>query len=257
MTTNLDLDVLEDPRPALTKLNRDFRDVISDALDGFGSRRELVEWSQRAIVATLGHLDDDLFADVVLERPTTALLMADADARSYWSPRPDPVAGDVAAEFRRRFVAREVAPAGTKAHRRFRWQTQEYVDEGLESPDPERQTHPGMRPALSQLEARQERELRRLLDGYRDEAELVDSFARLNQATYAEHDADLLEDVLGEEHTRGHLLGAEGYPEAAEFRERFAAVELLPAYNRAARELSNRSAELVEHERSEMDVKSL
>ena len=257
MTTNQAPAPTEDPRPALTKLNNDQRDVLSSVLEGFGSRRELVEWCQRAIVATLGHLDDDLFADVVLERSTTSLLMDDEDARAYWSPRPTAVDDEVAAEFRRRFVGREVAPAATRAHRRFRWQTQEYTDETLEAPDPAQQSHPGMRPALSKLEERQERELRRLLDGYRDEAALVDSFTRLNQATYAEHDEALLEDVLEEDHTRGHLLGAEGYPEAEEFRERFAAVFVLPAYNRAARELANRSNELVEEERSGMDVKSL
>lgn len=256
MTTNAAA-VRDDPRPALTKLNTDQRAVIASGLEGFHSRRELVEWSQRAIVATLGHLDDDLFADVVLERPTTAMLMRDAEAREYWSPREDPIPGDVAEEFRRRFVAREVAPSATKALRRFRWNTHEYVDDSLDAPDPEVQSHPGMRPALSQLEERQERELRRLLDGYKDEATLVDSFSRLSLATYAEHDEDLLEDVLEEEHTRGHLLGADGYPEASEFRERFAAVFVLPAYNRAARLLSDRSTELVEQERSGMDVKSL
>lgn len=248
---------VDDPRPALTKLNKDQRSVLEDALEGFQSRRGLVEWCQRAIVATLGHLDDDLFADMVLERSITGLLMADPDAREYWVPRTDPVDDEVAEEFRRRYVAREVAPACTAALRRFRWNSHEYVNDDLEAPDPEVQSHPGMRPAISQLENRQERELRRLLDGYRDEAALVDSFARLNLATYAEHDENLLEDVLEEEHTRGHLLGAEDYPEATEFRERFAAVFLLPAYNRAVRELSDRSTELVEMERGGMDVKSL
>lgn len=244
MTTNPSTSAIEDdPRPALTKLNNDQRSVIAKALEGFSARRGLVEWCQRAIVATLGHLDADLFADMVCERPTTAMMMSDADARDYWSPREAPIGDEVAAEFRRRFVAGEVAPAATTAHRHFKWQTNEYVDSDFDAPDPEDQSHPGMRPVLAQLREQQDRELRRLLDGYRDEAALVDSFARLNRATYAEHDERLLEDVLEEKHTRGHLLGAEEYPEAAEFRERFAAVFLLPAFNAAARGLAEHGKE--------------
>lgn len=249
------------PRPALQKLNDDQREVVASAVDGVASRRDVVEWCQRAIVATLGELDDDLFADVCLEKSWLAMLMADHGDRAYWSPRNEPVSDLVAEEFRRRFVAREVAPACTAAHRVLRWKAVEYVDGDeagrLDAPDPAAQHHPGMRPALSALESRQERELRRLLDGYRDEAALVDSLLRLNQATYAEHERDLVDDVVDEQHTREHLLADSPHPEAVEFRERFAAVFVLPAFNRAARKLAERSGELVESESGGLEVKSL
>lgn len=248
---------IDDPRPALTKLNNDQQDIIDAVLDGFHSRREIVEWCHSAIIATLGELDDDLFEDVCLSRSWLSMLIDDRDRRAYWSPG-DSCPGDgTALAFRRLFVAREVEPSTRRAFRRLRFEANEYVDDGFESPDPDEQTNPGMRPSLTQLESRQARELRRVLDGYADVDDLLEKLVRMYRATYAEHSPTIVSDLIDESHTREYLLASSTSREATEFREAFAVRAILPAFNRAARKLAPRSAELAEHKNEGLEAKKL
>jgi hypothetical protein len=250
-------------RPALQKLSGDQLDLLASFIDGFQNRREFLLWCQDAAIHTLGRIDGDWMVERAFSRLDLTVLLV-SERRFAWADDADDVlAPETAAVARRGVAAVDLLPAFVEAHRGFRWSTVEYgtdkADDGpADAPDSDIQSFPGMRPALAELDQRQGWVLRRLLDGFRSEDELLAWVQQVTEATYAEVDGDLATRLYTESHTREMLLDREG--ERARswfFRESFAAKEVLPAFAPAAREVADRAGELAEHEQTELDVKGL
>jgi len=240
-------------RPALAKLADDQHTVLLEFVEGFGDRRELLEWSQRAIVATLGELEEEWATDLAMSRSDLSVVIT-SDRRNAWVDD-EPPTPSAAATYRRALAAEDLVPAFRAAYRKMRWNAVEYVnddDDDLQ-PDPSIQKHPAMRPALSEMSERQEWALERVLDGFDDQDQLMSWVLRAVEASHGELDGDLAADLYSETHTRRILvLDGDDHQHGPFFRESFAAVTLLPAFCRAARQLSERAGELVEQEKKEI-----
>jgi hypothetical protein len=115
-----------------------------------------------------------------------------------------------------------------------------------------------MRPARADLAAPQVGALQRLLDGFGGVDDLQAWVMATVQASYAEIDGDLSRDLYRESHTRRMLVvEPEDHEHGRFFRRSFAAKFLLPAFNRATREISDRSGELAESENTDLNVNQL
>jgi hypothetical protein len=251
-------DVDQTTRPALAKLCQDQLDLLRSFLEGFESREALLRWSQDAVIGTLGHVDDGWNTEVAMSRSDLATLIT-SNERDVWGDG-DPPELETAEVYRRAMAATDLIPACRAAARKMRWSATEYVNDANDvlQPEPDVQSHPVMRPALSELAQRQEWALDRLLAGFDDLDDLQAWIMAANQATYAELDEDLSRDLFHEAHTRDLLVTSpDDHRHGPFFRESFAAKYLLPAFNRAARELSDRSGELAEQETKDLDVQPL
>ncbi len=251
-------DVDQATRPALAKLCQDQLDMLRSFLAGFDDREALLRWGQDAVIGTLGHVGDDWYTDVAMSRSDLATLIT-GDEREVWGDG-DPPTLETAEVYRRAMAATDLIPACHAAARSMRWSATEYVDNSTDvhQPEPDVQSHPVMRPALSELAERQEWALDRLLGGFDSLDDLQAWIMAANQASYAELDSDLSRDLFHENHTREMLVvSPEDHRHGPFFRESFAAKYLLPAFNAAARELSERSGELAEHESNDLNVNTL
>lgn len=244
---------VEERRPALRKLNDDQRDLLAEFIDGFASRREFLEWSQRAAVLTLGELPGEWY----VRRSFSALDMSTllvSDARYRWADHADKdvLAPEAARDARRGVAALDLLPAFSRAHKRLRWNATEYVNDHDDSfqPDPEEQRHPAMRPGLTVLQEHQGWALARLLNGFDSDDALLTWVHTLTESSFAEVDAGLARRFYAETHTREMLLGETDDDPATLrfFRESVGAKYLLPAFARAAREVGDRAGELAEQE---------
>jgi len=240
-------------RPALAKLADDQHDILLAFVDGFDDRRELLEWSQRAIVATLGELEEEWATDLAMSRSDLSVLIT-SERRQAWV-EDEPPRSSTAATYRRALAAEDLVPAFRSAFRKMRWSAVEYVNDDDDSlqPDPSIQKHPAMRPALSEMSDRQEWSLERLLEGFDDQDQLMSWVLRTVEASHGEVDGELAADLYNETHTRRMLVvDGDDQEHGPFFRESLAAVTLLPAFTRAARKLSERAGELVEQENKEI-----
>ncbi|WP_276298800.1 hypothetical protein [Halorussus lipolyticus] len=254
-------------RPALQKLTGDQLGLLRRFIDGFENRRTFLLWCQDAAIHTLGRLDGDWMVERAFSRLDLSVLLV-SRRRFAWADTDDDgnpkiLDAESAATARRGVAAVDLLPAFVASHRGFRWSATEYVeddrtetDEG--PPDPEEQDAPGMRPALAELDQRQDWALRQVLDGFESEDQMLAWVQQVTEASYAEVPDDLATRLYTESHTREMLLDREG--ERARswfFRESFAAKEILPAFAVAAREVADRSGELAERENSELPVRNL
>ncbi|WP_373190070.1 hypothetical protein [Halolamina sp.] len=246
-------------RAALQKLTSDQTDLVARFVDGFESRRSYLRWSQDAAVHTLGELGGEWFVERAFSRTDMSALLV-GRARERWLPEDgETVEPRQAEDVRRGVAAADVLPACAAAHRRLRWSATEYVqdhDDELQ-PDPEVQQHPAMRPALSELDERQEWALEACLEGFEGRDALMAWGHHVVEASYAEVDGDLISRLaLDEPHTRNMLVvgpKAREDPEGGRlFRESFAALYLLPAFAMAASEVAKRAGELAEQESKEI-----
>lgn len=236
-------------RPALSTLTRRQQDILDEFLQGFGSRSELLRWGQRATIATLGQLDQDWISDLATSRSDLAMLTVRGE-RERWSTSPPST--PAANEYRRELVAGDLLPACRQAVREIRWSAAEYVDDEDERVDVDEQTHPAMRPALTELDDLQQQSIERLLEGFADHDALLSWLMTTIQASYGEIDEGLSTDLYYESHTRSALLG-KGFEEHQErfFRETVAANWLLPAFTTATREVAERAGEKIEREQTD------
>ena len=245
-------------RPAVGKLTQDQREIVAEFVDGFRSRRGFVRWSQRASLHTLGSLSGEWFVDRAFSGPDMAVLLT-SRARTAWVD--DPPDLEAAARQRRAVAAVDVLPACLDAVRALRWNATEYVndrDDDLQ-PEADLQKHPAMRPALTEMDEKQGWAIRHALDGFDSEDAFLTWGSYLGEASFAEADRDLVTRVLVDEpHTKRMVIRQpHDDPDGPFFRESWAAVELLPAFATAAREVVDKAGELAEGEKKDMDVTRL
>ena len=122
----------------------------------------------------------------------------------------------------------------------------EYVGEDIDDgdvPDASDQAHVAMRPALSELDERQELTLEKLLDGFEDDDELLHWALIASQSSFAELDGQFASALEAEKNTRDMLVGRADDDLSAEFREDVAANDLIPSFNAAARSVVDGAAE--------------
>jgi hypothetical protein len=241
-------DAEEEPlvRPAMARLVQDQGDLLIELLEGFGDRRELLEWQQRVVIHTLGQLEDEWFAEIACNAAAISRLLG-----REWGPADAPEAY-VARETRRGLAANSLLPAFHGALETFRWAAVERVDhlddehdgDAPEPITPERQEYPGMRPELGQLAEQQERTLVAFLDGFDSEDELLVWSQQLQGSTYAEISAHAAAEPYFERPLRQYLVRTEADARARFVRRSWAAEFLLPAFNRAADALADRAAEV-------------
>jgi hypothetical protein len=253
-----DLPDTQEFRPAVGKLTQDQRGVVAEFVDGFRSRRGFVRWSQRAALHTLGSLSGDWFVERVFSGPDMAALLTSRDREAWVDAPPDL---EAAARQRRAVAAVDVLPACLDAVRALRWNATEYVndrDDDLQ-PDADLQKHPAMRPALSEMDEKQGWAIRHALDGFDSEDAFLTWASYLAEASFAESDRDLATRVLVDEpHTKRMVIRQpRDDSDGPFFRESWAAVELLPAFATAAREVVDKAGELAEGEKKDMDVTRL
>jgi hypothetical protein len=244
-------------RAAVGKLSSDQSMLLVDLLDGFGTRRELIEWQQDMAIHSLGQLDDEWFVRSAYDSTTVSALLGRPWGQS------DGYDASTSEEIRRSFAAKFVLPAFHDALRTFRWSAIERVDHLDDDVDddrtpienPDLQQYPAMRPELGELNDRQEWALSELLDGFEDGEEVLIWAQQVTAASYAEIDSETVTRAYFEKPIRRYLTGDNGDKERAQFmRESWAAKYLLPSFNRAAASLASRSTEVAAN--SEDDYES-
>jgi hypothetical protein len=248
----------ETVRPALVSLTRETQQLEAELLDGFSTRRELLEWSQAVSVRTLGVIEDRVWRELGSQfagdggREGTLLraLLDPSAVRRRGSDIPDATRQ----EERERFIAAFIAPAFREAFRHLRKDAGEYVSPGeeLDPHDPRNQNHIAMRPSLSEIDRYQSSTLAELLDGFSAPRELLEWSDRLTLATHGETGEGFLERCYLERSAREVLLGESETSRRA--REHFAAYHVIPRYNAGIRDLAGRSAEIPDAERKETGV---
>lgn len=233
-------------RAAMNKLAADQMDLLVNLLEGFESRRELLEWQQDVAIHSLGQVDDEWHTRTACDAPTVAALLDEPWGTSAGYD------AETALEMRRAFAAKSVLPGFHAALREFRWSAVERVEHLDEESDqdkepvenPETQQYPAMRPELGELDIRQEWALTTLLDGFDDADELLLWSQQVAAASYAEIDAETVSRAYFERPIRRYLTGSETDSRARFMRESWAAKYLLPSFNRAAASLATRATEV-------------
>lgn len=234
-------------RPASAKLTHDQSDLLVDLLEGFDSRREVLEWQQDLVVQTVGQLRDDWYSRVAANPSTVSALLGEP-----WGPT-ERMPAELAREVRRGIAAMDILPAFHAGHEVARWAAVERVDhlddgdqesEDMDPIDPQAQEYPLMRPAFGELHGQQEGALADLLEGFATPEELLAWSHRVTSASYAKIGRDTMTTPYFEQPIRRRLLGTEPSGRDTFIRESWAAEYLLPAFNRAADALGKRAQEV-------------
>ncbi|MGB9953543.1 hypothetical protein ACOZ4F_14235 [Haloarcula marismortui] len=233
-------------RPASAKLTHDQTDLLVDLLEGFSSRREILEWEQELVIQTVGQLEDSWFTRVASDAPTVSALLGEP-----WG-EVDGIRPDLALEVRRGIVAKDLLPAFHAAHEVARWSAVERVDHLADDPDqedmepiePRDQEYPLMRPAFGEIAGQQEAALGQLLEGFESPEQLLAWALQVVGASYAEIERETITQPYFELPIRRRLVADEPTEEDMFIRESWAAEYLLPAFNRAADALADRTTEV-------------
>lgn len=232
------LEDVEDTRPALSALVNNQREILDEWLAGFESRESLIEWSQDCCIATLGELPDEWYVEMLFSEAILALVL-DGPAAERWAPASAGLPSmAVSTRYRVEEAASNLVAACNRAMRTMRYSANEYVGEDVDArdlPDASDQEHVAMRPALSELDERQEATLAKLLEGFADDDELLHWALVASQSSFAELDGQFAPALEAEQHTRDMLVGRADAAESAAFREDVAATDLIPSFNAAAR----------------------
>ncbi len=251
-------DVAESHRPALLKLTQDVDKMIAELVSGFESRREILEWMQRLSIRTLGTLPDSFYFDLGAEfrglpesgqeRVFLSALLAD-------SQRERDIPAREAVELRQRLSAQIIRPASHRAFRALRKSAGEYFDNGTDGKSKHSaglQKYVAMRPSLEELESYQSRALDELVDGFDSRSKIIKWGSVVELASHGEIPESFVSRCYREQSTSAMLCGGTDHDQSG--RELFAAVHLLPYFNRGARDLSGRVAEEPEAEKKERQV---
>lgn len=229
-------------RPALTRLEKHHDELVAELRDGFTSLDEVIFWSQRLSVRTLGVLDDHLFRRIGNDRVLWTTLITTEKRTEFRPSAPPP---ESAQEMRYLFEVEYVLPATRKAFRRLRKSAGEYFDEE-EAIAVAGKEFIAMRPALNHLEERQREILMELLDGGIDggRSDLLDWLRDLTGASFGQIDGSLQTRAYKEEVTSQVLQGESANPEAGRLaRQKLAFTYLLPAFNSGTRKLIGKAGE--------------
>ncbi len=218
-----DGDVGDETQPALSRLALDVREYRRQLVDGFDTRREILEWSVGATGATLGRLPREwsvtLHESMITDTRTAgrpplvgALLGVDGAV-------PEGTARDL----RERIAAETFSPAASRAVRTLREDAQE-VAPSRDGPaiNPEREQHSAMRPSLSQIEQHQRRSIEALFQGFDSLEQLLSWGDVLDLATHGEIPDDYVSS-LATDPTTTRLLVVEESETHREPREVIAA----------------------------------
>jgi hypothetical protein len=254
-------------RPALVKLTNDLETLREELLTGFESRAEIIWWSQRLSVRTLGQLPDRWFDGLGAqfrgipssnqERTLISALLVDR-------ARERDISSADARELRERLYALTIRPAFHRAFRHLRADAGEYLDDegGTSSQHTAaRQRWIAMRPALDELEHYQQTALEALLGdrgddsdpgGLEDKSEIIRWGSTLELATHGELPGEFIGRAYREESTVDVLTGDDETSRRA--RELFWAVHLAPCCNRGVRDLSGRTSEQPDAERKDKQI---
>ncbi|MDQ2055537.1 hypothetical protein [Halobellus sp. H-GB7] len=246
-------------RPALNRLRDEQRRALQTFReDGFASRQQLLEWLHTFQYRTLGRVADWVYFLLPTKDVTVTCCLNNAAARKRHHPRSFLDADQRAAE-RRRQAAKHLRPACRKALRQLRTQAAEYVDNDDPAPDPDISPYSVLRPVLDEYQQRQQIRLQRWFDGFDSVSELAEWIHDFDYDTLGE-----IENIPGGEEFDYELLEqrtarrvALGDSDAyAREREQLAARYLLPACNRAVRELAVNAGEATDQNSSEIYVPS-
>lgn len=234
-------------RPASAKLTHDQADLLVDLLEGFGSRRELLEWQQELVIQTVGQLRDDWYTRTAADAPTVAALLG-----RPWGTC-EAMQPEVSLEVRRGIVAKDLLPAFHAGHEVARWAAVERVDhldddgdgeDDREPVDPRQQAYPLMRPAFGEIAGQQEAALSKLLEGFESAETMLTWALQVIGSSYAQIDRETVTKPYFEIPLRRRLVGQNPDERDTFVRESWAAEYLLPAFNRAADALGQRASEV-------------
>ncbi|WP_181685829.1 hypothetical protein [Halorhabdus salina] len=252
------------PRPALQRLQLDQRALVdadlSDRFDvdlrrGFESRRDVIEWYQRAVVRTLGYIEDWIAPSQLVQDRSMLSNLIVSDRRSAWAD--DPVSLATAASVRRRLESNVVIPACSRAYNDLRKRAGEYIDseseQTLEDIDPTEQENPAMRPGFAHVDAAQQQALSILWGGFENEDVLHDWLHWLDEPCNGAQDDDLAASIRRDRTAMRYLLTNDSERALARrYRERFAIVKLLPAFITGIHRMD--TGELVTQSSSSLEV---
>lgn len=233
-------------RPASAKLTHDQADLLVDLLAGFSSRQEVLEWEQQLVIQTVGQVRDEWYTQLASDAPTVSALLG-----RPWGTCDD-MNPEIALEVRRGIVAKDLLPAFHAAHEVARWaavERVEHLDDNAdgdepEEIDPQAQQYPLMRPAFGELAGQQERALAQLLAGFDSAEGLLTWALQVVGASFAEIERETVTQPYFELPIRDRLVGKEPTARERFVRESWAAEYLLPAFNRAADALAERTTEV-------------
>lgn len=211
--------------------------VEYDLRSGFPDRRSLIGWYQRAIVRTLGNIEDEWSPIDCVDDPTMLAALVNEPPRGV----PD-MAPETAEAYRRQVEAQIVQPACNRAYKGLRTKAVEYVktpdsdEQGVNADlDPGEQANIAMRPGFQSLDTQQQRALSRLWGGFEDEDAILDWLHALNSPANGAVPDELSDEVLTDSLAVSRLTGDS--EEAATYRETFAATVILPAFVEGVRSM--------------------
>ncbi|ELY47741.1 hypothetical protein [Natronolimnohabitans innermongolicus] len=252
-------------QPALRALQVDQRQLLEGGgpvdhglRDGFPTVESALCWYQRATVRTLGLVADRWKpADLFRDRTLAGSLVVGADRDRFG----DPPSMDAARDYRRRLERMVVRPACNRAYNHLRKNAGEYLEDSDVAPskvNPERQDHVAMRPSLERKDREQAAALREGLAGFENERALMDWLHDLDEPTNGAEPEGLASRLGRDRVARACLLEDDPQsPEvdadaAANWRERFAAFVVLPAFVTGIHHLDG--GELVQQSSSELTI---
>lgn len=243
--------LIEENLTALSALTEQQTDIVHGLVDGFEDRADAIRWAQRTAIYTLGEFDVEHFSESLYSRADLALLCGSAFAPD------DSVMNPLKARQARRSVAATtLVPACKDAANRMRYIAVTQT-KNPDSPDAEGQKHPGMRPLLSELHARQRWAVNVLLDGFEDDAAFLQWAQYATEASYVEVDGELAGRVLADEPNAVEYLTTRGDPTARVFRENVAIDELLEAFAAGASEAAGNATEVSEQSERNIELSSI
>lgn len=280
-------------RPALVALTRDLRELRSELLAGFPSRRDVLDWTQRLSVRSLGRLPQRYYREIGrqfrVERVgehrhqgvlLAAMLVPNQRSRDLVDIFRDgegeiildgqrvtmsdvELEAEIVTRLRERLVSRLLRPAYDRAYRELRPSATEYADEADagDSHDPRGQRHPSMRPSLGELDTWQSLALQDLLEGFDDRQKILEWGDVVELAT-----AGTINDIEANEgHARDFIERC--YQERStraillgddqahrRARELMAAHFLAPAFNLGVREIFGSTGEVPDADRDPTEV---
>lgn len=192
---------------------------------GFPHRRAAIEWYQRAIVRTFGHIADDVGIDTQLTYGPLLDWLIPGRAGETGTPRLG----------REQFEAEVLLPACNRAYNELRKVAGEYIDDddgrAWTDLDPEGQQHVAMRPGFQRLDAMQAKALGELWGGFPNREALFNWLHGLDEPTNGAVREDIAA-LVNRSQLATELLLENYRPErkARFFREEFAIRLLLPAF---------------------------
>jgi hypothetical protein len=241
----IDPEAPSNPVPALDTLVADQRELFDELEAGFGTRVDVVLWTHKAHVRTLGQLPDSWSRSLLGNRYRVSALLDDGDARDRATKyAPD----DERARSERRMISDDrLLEACRDAMQLLGEFAQEHPEE--ESVDG-RQKYLAMRPALDDLVTRQRASLKRVLgrdgnpDGLRDHDELSSWVRGVIRSTKGV-DGGISRSAMWDLFWRSALLGDPSSPSL----HLLLAEDVISIMNRSIRETATASREAVEEDR--------